>query len=203
MDAKQRRHAQRDPRRRRAAIGVFVLVLHALLGFALLSTMVRQRGVPESPRVSVRLLPARVESPPSPPSPRSRPPATMRPPIATTARTQTRPHPAERAADPSEQSVLQVQAAPITAEAASAPPPLLDTEASRRAIRSAARNPNLASRVDEQVGVHSPTAAQRIPGNIQQAGKGDCIKTGYPGAGMGLLSLPFFAAALATGNCAQ
>ena len=80
---------------------------------------------------------------------------------------------------------------------------LLDTEASRRAMHSAARNPNLASRVNEQVGVRSPTEAQRLPGNIQQAGKGDCMTTGYPGAGMGLLSLPFLAAAIAGGNCAQ
>jgi hypothetical protein len=201
MDDKLR---MRDPRRRRAAIGVIVLVLHALLALAWLGTIVRQRSVGEPPRVSVRLLPAPlpVELPRSPRA------AAVRPPVSARLPASKRPRPAARTVEPSEHPSVPVEAATVAAEAASAPPPahdsnLLDTEASRRAIHSAARNPNLASRINEQVGVRSPTAAQRLPGNVQQAAKGDCMKGEYPGGGMSLLSLPFLAAALATGNCAQ
>jgi hypothetical protein len=197
----------RDRRRQRVAVALIVLALHALLLLAWLGTIVRQRSAPDPARVSVRLLPlapARVEPPVSPDVPSAHPP------VAATARAPTRPRPAARTTvEPPGQSTVQAEAPISSAEAASAPSQpspdanLLDTEASRRAIHSAAGNPNLATRIDEQVGVRSPTDAQRLPGNIQQAGKGDCLKTGYPGAGMGLLSLPFFAAAIATGNCAR
>jgi len=193
----------REGRRQRAAIGVLVLALHALLALALLNTLVRQRGKPESPRATVRLLPAPTRFAPQPPPDV----AVARPPAAATVHARARSRPAEHAVEAVERPMPLDTAPTRTAEAASAPTPpdrdLLDTDASRRALHSAARNPNLASRVDAQVGVHSPTAAQRLPGNIQQAGKGDCGKGDYPGAGMGLLSLPFIAAALATGNCAQ
>jgi len=201
MDARLR---MRDRSHQRVAIGAVVLVLHALLALAWLGTIVRQRGAAEPPRVSVRLLPA---------TPRIEPPAapgvSTRPPIRVTARAPARSRAAAQADKPSEPAPVQPEAAPVMAERASAPSPaapdsnLLDTEASRRAIHSAARNPNLASRINEQVGVRSPTAAQRLPGNVQQAAKGDCMKGEYPGGGMSLLSLPFLAAALATGNCAQ
>lgn len=201
MDAQLR---MRDPRRQRAAIGVVVLVLHALLALAWLGTIVQQRTAPASSRVSVRLLPATLPVEP----PRSPGVAPVRPPFSATAPAPKRARAATRTVDPGERSIAPVEAATVTAEAASAPVPapdanLLDTEASRRAIHSAARNPNLASRINEQVGVRSPTAAQRLPGNVQQAAKGDCMKGEYPGGGMSLLSLPFLAAALATGNCAQ
>ena len=201
MDARLR---MRDRSHQRVAIGAVVLVLHALLALAWLSTIVRQRGAAEPPRVSVRLLPA---------TPRIEPPAapgvSTRPPIRVTARAPARSRAAAQADKPSEPAPVQPEAAPVMAERATASSPaasdsnLLDTEASRRAIHSAARNPNLASRINEQVGVRSPTAAQRLPGNVQQAAKGDCMKGEYPGGGMSLLSLPFLAAALATGNCAQ
>ena len=38
---------------------------------------------------------------------------------------------------------------------------------------------------------------------MKAAAKGDCLKGQYPGANMGLLSLPFLAVAAATGNCAK
>jgi len=194
-------------RRQRAAIGVLVLALHALLALALLTTLAKQRAQPESPRVSVRLLPAptRIAPQPLPGVAAARPPSAATVHAPTRARASTRP--AEDAVEAPGRPMPLDTAPPRTAEAASAPTSpdtdLLDTAASRRALRSAAGNLNLASRVNAQLGVHSPTTAQRLPGSIQQAGKGDCSKGEYPGAGMGLLSLPFIAAALAAGNCAQ
>lgn len=206
-NSRNSRLAPRDRNLHRAAIGVLVLCLHVLLGLALPSAVVRHRSVSESPRVGVRLLPAPARvGPQAPPGT-----ASTRPPSTAAGQRPARQRPTERSAKP--EYPAPAEAAPITtAEAASAPTPtptqpdafgLLDNDASRRAIRSAARSPNLASRVNDQVGVRSPTAAQRLPGNIQQAAKGDCVKGGFPGGGMGLLSLPFFAAALASGNCAQ
>lgn len=42
---------------------------------------------------------------------------------------------------------------------------------------------------------------QQLPKAVAAAGKGDCLKGEYAGAGMGLLSAPFLAYAAATGHC--
>ena len=104
-----------------------------------------------------------------------------------------------------------------TADAASAPTPaspdtdLLDTDASRRAIRSAARNPNLAGRVNEQVGVRSPTRDEQLSAATRQAGRPDCLRADalkndppeIAGIGLGgLLALPLLPHAALTGKCA-
>jgi hypothetical protein len=93
------------------------------------------------------------------------------------------------------------------ASSASAPvswPSLLDTDATRRAIRASARMTSLADRAaaasDEP---RRPSAQERFGADVKDAGKGDCVKGEYLGAGMGLLSLPFLAVASARGACAQ
>ncbi|HET7866905.1 MAG TPA: hypothetical protein VFL86_21095 [Burkholderiaceae bacterium] len=89
---------------------------------------------------------------------------------------------------------------------AAAPPasaPLLDSPASRRAIRELARE----KPITEQAALASdttPTApGARLGERIREAGKGDCAKGEYFGGGMGLLSLPFLAAAAIRDQCAQ
>jgi hypothetical protein len=83
--------------------------------------------------------------------------------------------------------------------------PLLDSAASRRAIRELARQRPLT----EQAALASDTSTSRpAPGarlgeRIREAGKGDCAKGEYFGAGMGLLSLPFLVAAKVRDDCAQ
>jgi hypothetical protein len=47
------------------------------------------------------------------------------------------------------------------------------------------------------------TAQERLGNDVKAAGRGDCAKGEYAGAGMGLLSLPFLVAAAARGACAQ
>jgi hypothetical protein len=91
--------------------------------------------------------------------------------------------------------------------AASAPvalPSLLDTAATRRAIRASARTPGLGAQataaIDEQ---RRAGANERLADDMKAAGKGDCAKGDYAGAGMGILSLPFLAVAAARGACAQ
>ena len=47
------------------------------------------------------------------------------------------------------------------------------------------------------------TRDQRLARTIAEAGRGDCNKGQFLGGGMGLLSLPFWVAAEATGQCAK
>ena len=45
------------------------------------------------------------------------------------------------------------------------------------------------------------TPDERLGEQVQQSAKGDCLKGEYLGGGMGLLSLPFLAAAALKGDC--
>jgi hypothetical protein len=45
------------------------------------------------------------------------------------------------------------------------------------------------------------SAEQRLGAGIQQGARGDCLKGEYLGAGMGVLSLPFLAAAALRDQC--
>jgi hypothetical protein len=93
------------------------------------------------------------------------------------------------------------------AAAASAPnalPSLLDSDATRRAIRASAHAPSLGDQLAQSRGEpHRPSASERLATRVHDAGKGDCAKGEYAGAGMGLLSLPFLAAAAIGGHCAK
>ena len=102
-------------------------------------------------------------------------------------------------------------AAPITVSAPRAEPaasasdtPLLETDATRRAIRASARATSLTDQLahsrEEPARV---SAQQQLGAEIRDAGRGDCLKGEYLGAGAGLLSLPFLAAAAGLGHCAK
>jgi hypothetical protein len=80
----------------------------------------------------------------------------------------------------------------------------MDTEATRRAIRASARTPSLSDQLAQsREEPHRLSANDRLAIGVHDAGKGDCAKGEYAGAGMGLLSLPFLAAAAMSGNCAK
>lgn len=79
---------------------------------------------------------------------------------------------------------------------------LLDSAATRQAIRAATRAPLLSERAD--AAAQAPERAQaseRLGQQIQRAGHGDCLKGEFTGASLGLLSLPLLALAEATGKC--
>lgn len=92
------------------------------------------------------------------------------------------------------------------AEAAAAPAsagepaPVLDPEATARAIRDSARRPGLAAQAG-RVGPAEQAPDQRLGDGIAQGARGDCLKGEYLGAGMGVLSLPFLAAAALRDRC--
>jgi len=83
--------------------------------------------------------------------------------------------------------------------------PWLDGAATRRAIRESALGggPLAQQAVEAGAALRAPTLAGRLANEVQQAGRGDCAKGEYAGAGMVLLSLPFLAAAALKGECAK
>jgi hypothetical protein len=200
-----------------------VVLLHALLvwlwpGAALVPARSARPMAP--PRVSLRLI-AMQPSPspqrmPEAPSARS----TLPRPVAADSRARLRPvagttRPAAitaASAVPAGAAIAAIaapaaEAAPRAETPASAPvsePSLLDTAASRRAIRASARTASLSTQAVAASEEPRPAGAQeRLGTAVKSAGQGDCLKGEYIGAGMGLLSLPFIAAAAARGACAQ
>ena len=90
------------------------------------------------------------------------------------------------------------------ASAESLAPSLLDTEATRRAIRASARTASLGGQLAQaREEPERPAAQARLANGVTAAGQGDCLKGEFAGAGMGLLSLPFLAIATAQGDCAK
>jgi hypothetical protein len=76
----------------------------------------------------------------------------------------------------------------------------MDGDATRRAIRAAAREPGIAAQAGRQ-GPALQTPGERLGSEVQRSAKGDCLKGDYLGGGMGLLSLPFLAAAALRDQC--
>lgn len=90
------------------------------------------------------------------------------------------------------------------APAASGAQRLLDSEATRRAIRQAATAPLLAERADQSSQAPDRLGPSgKLGQEIKKAGNGDCLKGEFAGAGAGLLSLPFWLLAEARGKCAK
>lgn len=79
---------------------------------------------------------------------------------------------------------------------------LLNSDATRRALREATRGPLLSERFaaasDEP---ERPTAQQRFGREVARSAYGNCLQGEFPGAGAGLLSLPMFLIAEASGKC--
>ena len=203
--------------RRRAAIAVLcVVALHGWLVWrwqGALTGPAREPGLTPPLRVTLRLIPPRPPPPPQPRRPETPLTAeTPRKPVVTQARLRL-PSLAREAAAPAaplDRAVISITAAEAAlhaeapASAVIAAPALLDTEASRRAIRASARTPSMSTLAAAASEEPRPASAQeRLGGAVKSAGKGDCLKGEYAGAGMGILSLPFIAVAAARGACAQ
>jgi len=132
---------------------------------------------------------------PQPPARRSRPSA----PVRTEAAAE-QPAPADSAA-----GSTAAASAPASAATAAASAPggnLLDTEASRRAIREAARQRPIGEMGAQATGESAPLGPQeRLGQEIARGARGDCLKGEYAGSGMGLLSLPFWLMAELRDKC--
>lgn len=187
--------------RSRAVAATAVAAAHLALLLFWLQDAIHRPGTLPSPRISMRLIVA---------------PA---PPALTTATTVTRPTHAPARRGPvaprievprpegisTEAITMQAIALEPAASQAAATAPeatgsLLDSEATRRALRASARDPGLAARAG-RVGSAPLSADERLGAAVQQGARGDCLKGEYLGAGMGLLSLPFLAAAALREQC--
>lgn len=164
----------------------------------------------QAPVVLIRQLPppaAATEPPPEPPRPPRLPPRPAARPAAPTAPIQAAPAVAESppiAPAPASAPALAA-APPLPASAAASAPPagrLLDTAASRQAIREAARRPSAREQGAIATGEDAPLGAQeRLGQEIARGARGDCLKGEYAGSGMGLLSLPFWLIAELNEKC--
>lgn len=106
-------------------------------------------------------------------------------------------------AEPTLTVVAEPQAAAPLPPASGPRPRLLDSEASRRAIRDAGSQPLLAERAAAATGQAIVSKDQQYSEAAAKAGKGNCLKGEFAGGGMGLLSLPALALAAAKGDCAK
>lgn len=191
----------------RRVISALVLLLHlALLAWWVQGDQRTLRSAAEVPRVTVRLVAAR--PPAAPPVAPSAGPSAPPPRHAGPAPRATRPaRPQAALAARPEPAVVDPQALTMPAPAPAAsrppgetPPSLMDGEATRRAIRAAAREPGIATVAGRQ-GPALQTPDERLGSEVQRSARGDCLKGEYLGGGMGLLSLPFLAAAALRDQC--
>jgi hypothetical protein len=181
-------------RRPGAAHGLLVLGLHGLLLAGLWQAM-RHRSVPmrvEPPAVIWLRAPVPVPQRASPRPDRSGPLAVDAPAAAPLL-----PLPL-----PSGESQWVAAAPEPPASAASAPPDerLLDSTATRAAIRLAGRSPLLHERAAVATGQGIERGDTALAEQVSQAGLPDCMKTPVPG---GLLGLPVLAVQAARGKCAK
>lgn len=183
-----------------AAVVALHLALLVLLQGALRSPPVRPLIEPAS-AVLVRMLPpAPVErvAPPEPAPEPARRPARRAPPPAATAPVQ-----ATLPASAPEVATAPSGTASAATAAASAPAgDLLDTAATRRAIREAARQHSTGEMGAQATDASAPLSAQeRMGQEIARGARGDCLKGEFAGSGMGLLSLPFWLIAEMRDKC--
>lgn len=79
----------------------------------------------------------------------------------------------------------------------------LDAPHSQRALAQAARTATPAAQAMQALPHGGPTTQEQLAHGLQQARHGDCAKGEFKGGGMGLLSLPALAAAMARGECSR
>jgi hypothetical protein len=196
-DAAARWHASRRPG---TVLLVLVLALHAVLIAALWRTLHSRRVDVPQERHSVLWITAA-----APLAAPALPPAAL-PRGAATKPERARPAPpADAPLPPHESTWVQpaavAEAAPPAASAASAPPErLLDSAATRLALRQLARQPLLheraAAATDDPIRRSDTALAQ----GVAEAGLADCLKDGVPG---GILGIPLLAVQVARGKCAK
>lgn len=204
-------HASLPAPPRRWPLTLLVISLHALLLGGLQWGLSKRRAepAPEARRVTVLLLPDRrvqAVTPPVTARPVTERRAIDRPaPPDAPPRTSPTPPPTEAPPPPATTAAVPASLALPSTPAASGPRDrLIDSAATRAALRQSAREPLSSERhleaQGQEVGVSASTKLGR---QMQQAGYGDCGKGQYAGGGMGLLSAPFYLLAEASGKCAK
>lgn len=180
-----------------------VLLIHLLLIWTL-HTLMRRPTAPAAAEPTLQwitLPPLTVATP----APAPRAPAAARALTRPSAAEPRQPAPAPR------EAVLRLVEAPTAptpveppASAASAPPTrLLDSAASRQAMRRLGAQPLLSERAARAMDTDIQRTDTALAEGVKAAQHGDCLKGEFAGAGNGLLSLPALAVAAARGQCAR
>ena len=202
--------SQRRARRRWFPVALAVVALHLLLvGLwqrALYSPTARPAGV-RPPPVLVWLRPVPPPEPPAEataqPAPPPRPPLLRRrSPPAPAPEAESKPIQAAALPSIGAASAPAATASSATASASAPGGRLMDSEATRRAIRDAARQRSTGEMAAEASGASAPLGTQeRLGQEMARGARGDCLKGEYAGSGMGLLSLPFWLVAELREKC--
>lgn len=188
------------PPLRRPALTALVLMVAAMhaavLWLLVVATKPHGRIVGTAERIVVEMMRAQPPAKAAAQSPRSalsQRPAVRRPPQSARARSIPAPETPVAAAAPSQAE-----------SQASAPPLILHSESTRRALRDIGRERSFAERAAEDLD-GSPRSGfdSRLGAGVAGAARGDCRKGEFKGGGMGLLSLPALALAATTGECAR
>lgn len=200
--------------RRRPGLLAGVLLAHALLLLGWHFELVpRLRGVQPATQATalvwLQIAPATPAAPQAAPTPA----ATTAPPRRAEARPEHPPgQPIAAPATPPEPTPATQPATnaihlptPEPAAGASAPPRerLMDSAATRAAIRQAGRTALLSERAASAIDQPWVSPRDGEARAIARSAKGDCLKGEFGGAGMGLLSVPFFVVAELRGQCAR
>lgn len=197
------------PRRRghgsRFGRGLLLLVVALIhLGLGLVLSRAQRPQQDLTPRRPIELLIVQERLSPSAPAGAATPPMRR----STTPRA--RPQRSAVAAPPADAPAIEptseaaASTAPTAPDLAAASAPrgsLLDTEATRRAIRQGTREALLSERAAAAMGDEPLSAEQKLAREMAGAGKSECLKGEFLGGGLGLLSLPFWALAEARGQC--
>ncbi len=94
------------------------------------------------------------------------------------------------------------QAVASAANTPVAQPSLLESAGTRRAAAAAAAKPSVGELGRLATGQAQPLSRQeQLAHSVGRAAVGDCLKGEFAGAGMGILSVPFFAWAELAGHC--
>ncbi|MCV2355091.1 hypothetical protein LNV09_13105 [Paucibacter sp. B2R-40] len=202
-------------RRRQLALLPLLALLHLAIGLGLASQWRHSKPTPATTaRIEMRLLAAPLVPKPKPAA-MPMPAATQPPaqPLAMKARapitapiTAPKPPAIQEGVTPSlaTEAMEAAASAPLPTAAVASPGLLINTEATRRALRQASRSPLLSERAATAMGDGPPLERSEILGQeIKKAGTGDCLKGDFLGGGMGLLSAPFWLLAEARGKCAK
>lgn len=195
-------------RRPRAGLALLVLLAHLalLIGWRSALRPAASAAAPPPQRSLVWVLTPRQPVTPAAPSARAERPASPRSATPQAARPAAAP---ETVAVGTLLSVAAEPSAPAAApaapaSAASAPRErLLDSAATRAALRDIARQPLLSERAAASQEQALVSGAARLAQAASAAGRGDCNKGEFAGGGAGLLSLPFYVVAQARGQCAR
>lgn len=194
---------------RRPALPALVLAVAAMHAVALwllvIATKPNGSGAPRlAKRVVMELVQVAPEAKIEPPAPPKQ--SAARAPIAPSPRAG-----AVRTPRPVRSNAIAVPNAPSAApeppQAASpaqAPPLILHSESTRRALRDIGRERSFADRAGQDLnGAPRSAFDSRLSAGVSGAAHGDCMKGQFKGSNMGLLSLPALALAAANGECAR